>query len=90
MLFFYIFKRIIYKILQLTLNLILTGGMLMISLFCTPHQNIKRPSEIFEMFEKQNRMSVPQVQIIRENKTFTTFVHRKPTFSEVCTYFDNF
>ena len=33
--------------------------------------------------KKQNRMSFLDVQIIRENKTFTTSVYRKPTFSGV-------
>ena len=40
--------------------------------------------------EKQNRMSILDVQIIRENKTFTTSVYRKPTFSGVYTHFDSF
>ena len=33
--------------------------------------------------KKQNRMSFLDVQIIRENKTFTISVYRKPTFSGV-------
>ena len=36
--------------------------------------------------EKQNRMSFLDVQIIREDKTFTTSVYRKPTFSGVYTH----
>ena len=40
--------------------------------------------------EKQNRMSFLDVQIIREDKTFTTSVYRKPTFSGVYTHFDSF
>ena len=41
-LFLYTLKKIGYKIvhLTLTLNLITTAGMFMISLFCSPHQNI--------------------------------------------------
>ena len=38
--------------------------------------------------EKQNRMSFLDVQIIREDKTFTTSVYRKPNFSGVYTHFD--
>ena len=40
--------------------------------------------------EKQNRMSFLDIAIIREDKTFTTSVYRKPTFSGVYTYFDSF
>ena len=40
--------------------------------------------------EKQNRMSFLDVQIICEDKTFTTSVYRKPTFSVVYTHFDSF
>ena len=40
--------------------------------------------------EKQNRMFFLGVQIIRENKTFTTSVYRKPTFRGVYTHFDSF
>ena len=40
--------------------------------------------------EKQNRMSFLDVQIIREDKTFTTSVYRKSNFSGVYTHFDSF
>ena len=40
--------------------------------------------------EKQNRMSVLDIAIICEDKTFTTSVYRKPTFSGVYTQFDSF
>ena len=40
--------------------------------------------------EKQNRMSFLDVQISREDKTFTTSVYRKPIFSGVYTHFDSF
>ena len=40
--------------------------------------------------EKQSRMSFLDIAIIRENKTFTTSVYRKPTFSGVYTHFDSF
>ena len=40
--------------------------------------------------EKQNRMSFPDITIICEDKTFTTSVYRKPTFSGVYTHFDSF
>ena len=40
--------------------------------------------------ENQNRMSFLDVQISREDKTFTTSVYRKPTFSGVYTHFDSF
>ena len=40
--------------------------------------------------KKQNKMSFLDVEIIREDKTFTTSVYRKPTFSGVYTYFDSF
>ena len=40
--------------------------------------------------EKQNRMSILDVQIIREDKTFTTSAYRKPTFSGAYTHFDSF
>ena len=35
-------------------------------------------------------MSFLDVQIIREDKTFTTSVYRKPTFSGVYTHFESF
>ena len=40
--------------------------------------------------EKQNRMSFLDIAIIREDRTFTTSVYRKPTFSGVYTHFDSF
>ena len=40
--------------------------------------------------EKQNRMSFLDVQIIREDKAFTTSVYCKPTFSRVSTHFNRF
>ena len=40
--------------------------------------------------EKQNRMPFFDVQIIHEDKTFTTSVYHKPTSSDVYTYFDRF
>ena len=40
--------------------------------------------------EKQNRMSFIDVQVIREDKTFTTSVYRKNTFIGVYTHFDSF
>ena len=40
--------------------------------------------------EKQNRMSFLDIAIICEDKTFTTSVYRKPTFSGVYTHFDSF
>ena len=40
--------------------------------------------------KKQNRMSFLDVQVIREDKTFTTSVYYKPTFSVVYTHFDSF
>ena len=40
--------------------------------------------------EKQNRMFILDVQIIREDKTFTTSVYHKPTVSGVYTHFDSF
>ena len=40
--------------------------------------------------EKQNRMSFLDIEIIREDKTFTTSVYRKPTFRGVYTHFDSF
>ena len=40
--------------------------------------------------EKQNRMSFLDVQIIGEDKTFTTPVYYTPTFSGVYTHFDSF
>ena len=40
--------------------------------------------------EKQNRMFFLDIEIIREDKTFTTSVYRKPTFSGVYTHFDSF
>ena len=39
--------------------------------------------------EKQGRMSSLDLQIIREDKTFTTSVYSKLTFSGVYTHFDN-
>ena len=40
--------------------------------------------------EKQNRISFLGIQIIREDKTFTTSVYRTLTFSGVYTRFDSF
>ena len=40
--------------------------------------------------EKQNRMSFLDIAIIREDRTFSTSVYRKPTFSGVYTHFDSF
>ena len=40
--------------------------------------------------EKQNTMSFLDIAIIREHRTFTTSVNRKPTFSGVYTHFDSF
>ena len=40
--------------------------------------------------KKQNRMSFLDVHVICEDKTFTTSVYRKPTFSGVYTHFDSF
>ena len=40
--------------------------------------------------EKQNRMSFLDIEIIHEDKTFTTSVYCKPTFSGVYTHFDSF
>ena len=40
--------------------------------------------------EKQNRMSFLDVQIIREDKAFTTSVYCKPTFSRVSTHLNRF
>ena len=40
--------------------------------------------------EKSNKMSSLGVQIIRDDKTFTTSVYRKRTFSGVYTHFDSF
>ena len=40
--------------------------------------------------EKQSRMTFLDVQIIREDKAFTTSAYRKPTFSGVYSHFGNF
>ena len=40
--------------------------------------------------ESQNRMSFLGLQIIREDKSFTTSVCCKPTFNGVYTHFDSF
>ena len=40
--------------------------------------------------EKQNRTSFLDIEIICEDKTFTTSVYRKPIFSGVYTHFDSF
>ena len=40
--------------------------------------------------EKQNRISFLDIEIICEDKTFTTSVYRKPTISGVYTHFDSF
>ena len=88
-----------YKIAHLTLSLIATGGMLMISLFYLPKQkgafqnflNGQHDNMPFAIeSEKRNRMSFLDKQIIREDKTFTISVYRKPTFSGVYAHFDSF
>ena len=40
--------------------------------------------------EKQNRISFLDIEIICEDKTFTTSVYRKPIFSGVYAHFDSF
>ena len=40
--------------------------------------------------EKQNRMSFLDIAIFPEDKTYTTSVYRKPTFTSVYTHFDSF
>ena len=40
--------------------------------------------------EKDNRMSLLDVNIIRGKGKFTTSVYRKSTFSKICTHFDSF
>ena len=40
--------------------------------------------------EMQNRMSFLNIEIISEDKTFTTSVYHKATFSGVYTHFDSF
>ena len=40
--------------------------------------------------EKQNRLSFLEIQVITEDKTFTTNVYRKPAFSGVYTHFASF
>ena len=40
--------------------------------------------------EKEKKMSFIDVQIISDNKTFTTSGYRKPTFSEVYIHSDSF
>ena len=91
--FLYTFKRIGYKIVHLTLSLITTGGMFMISSFVTSlihleaFRNILNGRHAKMSFtvesEKQNKMSFLDAKIIREDKTFTTPVYCKPTFSGV-------
>ena len=90
MLFLYTFL-IGYKIIYLTLSLITTGGLDDIFINFTSQEHL----EAFRNFlnsphanmsftienKKQNRMSLPDVQIICEDKTFTTAVYRKPTSS---------
>ena len=41
-------------------------------------------------YEKQNRMSFLNIEIICEDKTFTTSVYHRPTFSGVYAHFDSF
>ena len=41
-------------------------------------------------YEKDNRLSFLDVNIIREKDKFTTSVYRKPTFSRIYTHFDSF
>ena len=50
------------------------------------HASIKFTYEI----EKKNEFSFLDIKISRENKKFTTSLHRKPTFSGVFTNFDSF
>ena len=45
--FLYTLETICYKVVHLTLSLITTGSMLMIFLFCLPHQISYKPFEIF-------------------------------------------
>ena len=40
--------------------------------------------------EKQKRISFLDIEIICEDKTFTTSVYRKPTIGGVYTHFDSF
>ena len=53
--------------------------------------NARHPNMSFTIErEKQNRMSFLDIAIIRENKTFTTSVYSKPTFSGDYTHFESF
>ena len=50
------------------------------------HANMSFTSE----YEKQNRMSFLNIEINCEDKTFTTSVYHRPTFSGVYAHFDSF
>ena len=53
--------------------------------------NGRHPNMSFAMeHEKQDKMFFLDIAIIREDKTYTTSVYRKPTFSGVYTHFDSF
>ena len=93
MLFLRTLKNIGYKIVHLTFSLITTGGMMSLEAFRSLsktltgwHANMSFTIES----EKHNRMSLLDLQIICEDKTFTTSVYHKPTFSRVNTHFDSF
>ena len=82
-------KRIEYKIVHLTLSIMTAVGMLMICFFyltrtvrSLPKLNGRHANMSFAIGkEKQSRISFLDVQVIREDKTFTKCIYR--TFSGV-------
>ena len=91
-------KRIEYKIVHLTLSVMTTVGMLMICFFFISPEHLeafqnclngRHANMSFAIGnEKQSRMSFLDVQVIREDKTFTKCIYR--TFSGVYKHFYSF
>ena len=93
-------RKIGWNIVQWNVDHYTIVGTLMIHLFYVTQQNI---SNVFYSYlnsrhlnisltienEKDNRMSLLDVNIIREKEKFTTSVYRKPTFSGIYTHFDS-
>ena len=50
------------------------------------HPNIMFPFEV----EKNNNFSFLDIKMCKENSKLTTFVFRRPTFSNILTNFDSF
>ena len=99
--FLYTLETICYKVVHLTLSLITTGSMLMIFLFCLPHQISYKPFEIFKMvfmltchlhLKVKSKIKCPflMFRLLVKVKHLRPLSTANLTFAEFFTHFDNF